>query len=127
MSNLKFYFCKHCGKIIFLLKDSGVPTVCCGEEMLELKAGVTDASSEKHVPAVKIEENKVSVTIGSVEHPMEEKHHIEWILLETNQGFYQKNLSPQMTPKAEFLLSEGEKPKAVYEFCNLHKLWKAEL
>ena len=127
MSNLKFYFCKHCGKIIFLLKDSGVPTVCFGEEMLELKVGVTDASSEKHVPAVKIEENKVSVTIGSVEHPMEEKHHIEWILLETNQGFYQKNLSPQMTPKAEFLLSEGEKPKAVYEFCNLHKLWKAEL
>ena len=127
MSDLKFYFCKHCGKIVFLLKDSGVPTVCCGDEMQELKAGVTDAAMEKHVPAVKIEANKVSVTVGSVEHPMEEKHYIEWILLETNQGIYQKRLAPGKAPKADFLLLDGEQAKAVYEYCNLHKLWKADV
>ena len=61
---LKFYYCRHCGKIIAIVKDSGIPTVCCGEAMQELVPGTTDGSSEKHIPVIKVEGNTVSVTVA---------------------------------------------------------------
>ena len=124
---MKFYFCRHCGNIITHFKDSGVRVVCCGEKMQELVPGTTDGATEKHVPVVKIEGNKVTVTIGSVEHPMVEAHFIEWIVLETRRGFQKKELKPGEKPEADFLLAEGEDAVAAYEFCNLHGLWKAEI
>ena len=124
---MKFYFCRHCGNIITHFKDSGVRVVCCGEKMQELVPGTTDGATEKHVPVVKIEGNKVTVTVGSTEHPMVEAHFIEWIVLETRRGFQKKELKPGEKPEAEFLLPEGEAAVAAYEYCNLHGLWKAEI
>ena len=122
---MKFYRCNVCGKIIVILNDTGVPTVCCGESMTELKAGITDAAVEKHVPVYEIADGKVSVTVGSVEHPMLENHFINWICLETTNGYQIKYLKPGSEPKAEFVLAAGESVTAVYEYCNLHGLWKA--
>ena len=121
---VKFYYCKHCGKIIVVVKDSLAPTICCGEEMLELVPGTTDAAVEKHVPVVNVEGNKVTVCVGSVAHPMLPEHFIEWIVLVTDKGIQKKKLTPGSEPKAEFALLDGEKVVSAYEFCNLHKLWK---
>lgn len=122
---MKFYKCKHCGKIITILANEGVPTICCGEEMFELIPGTTDAAVEKHVPVVSIKGNKVDVVVGSVIHPMTPEHFIQFIVLETEKGFQVKELTPSDEPKASFTLAEGEKIVAVYEYCNLHNLWKA--
>lgn len=121
---LKFYFCKHCGKIIGIVKGSEkIPTICCGETMAELIPGVTDAAAEKHVPVISVEGNCVTVSVGEVAHPMTEEHFIEWILLKTDKGFQEKWLKPGDEPKAQFLLVDGEKAESAYAYCNLHKLW----
>lgn len=122
---MKFYRCEHCGNIITYVKDAGVPVVCCGEEMEELKPGTVDASVEKHVPVVETDGFLVTVTVGSVEHPMIPEHHIEWIVLETSEGSQWKMLSPGQPPRAEFMLNEHDKAISAYEYCNLHGLWKA--
>ena len=123
---MKFYICKHCGKIIVMLKETAVPTICCGEAMKELIPGTTDAAVEKHVPVISVNGNKVTVTVGSVAHPMAAEHYIEWILLATDKGNQRKLLKPGEEPKAEFMLLDGEKAVAAYEYCNLHGLWKGE-
>lgn len=123
---LKFYYCKHCGKVIVNVKSTPVPTICCGEAMAELVPGVTDAATEKHVPVIQIDGSVVTVSVGQVAHPMQEEHYIEWILLQTDKGIQKKWLKPGDDPKAVFALSEGEKVIAAYEYCNLHKLWKAQ-
>jgi superoxide reductase len=123
----KFYICKHCGNFIRKVKDSGVSVVCCGENMKELIANTTDAATEKHVPDVTIEGDKVSVQVGSVLHPMLEEHHIEWIYVKTNQGAQMKCLEIGKDPVASFALAQGESVVEVYEYCNLHGLWKKEI
>ena len=122
---LKFFRCNHCGNIIVKIKDSSVPVVCCGENMQELVPGTTDAAVEKHLPVYKVTGSSVSVTVGSVLHPMLPEHSINWICLQTNKGFQLKYLNPGEEPKAVFALADGEKVEAVYEYCNLHGLWKA--
>lgn len=122
----KIFRCKHCGNIITHLTNSGVPVVCCGEKMVELVPNTTDAATEKHVPDVKVEGNKVLVTVGSVEHPMVEEHFIEWILVESKQGIQVKWLKAGEKPTHTFVLSECDELVAVYEYCNLHGLWKKE-
>ncbi len=122
---MKFYVCAHCGNIVAYMKNSGVPVMCCGEKMQELVPGTSDGAAEKHVPVVKTEGAKVTVEVGSVEHPMVEKHFIEWIVLETENGFQKADLKPGQAPRAEFVLAEGEQMTAVYAYCNLHGLWKA--
>lgn len=123
-SSQKFFICKHCGNLVGLVLNNGVPLICCGEEMTELVANTVDASKEKHVPVVEIKDNIVYVTVGSVLHPMEEAHHIEFIYLETKNGGQRKCLTTE--PKAEFALVDDELI-AVYEYCNLHGLWKTEM
>ena len=88
-----------------------------------LQAGAVDAAKEKHVPEVAKQQEEVSVTVGSVIHPMEEKHYIEWIALETSQSFQMKYLQPGMEPKVTFSLIEGETVVKAYANCNLHNLW----
>lgn len=122
---MKFYVCKHCGNIIAYAKNSGVPVVCCGEPMQELAPNTTDAAQEKHVPVVATENNKITVTVGSVAHPMTEAHYIEWIALQTKQGNQRKQLHPGDEPKACFCICGGDEVEAVYAYCNLHGLWKA--
>ena len=124
---MKIYRCTHCGNIAVLLHDAGVPLVCCGQKMEALIPGSVDAAQEKHVPAVTRTGSTVEVTVGSVEHPMLAEHWIEWILLETDRGYAVRRLSPGATPRASFLLGDGETPKTVYAYCNLHGLWKTEL
>lgn len=123
---MKFYVCEHCGNFVGMIKDTGVPMMCCGQKMTELVPGTTDAAVEKHVPAVAVDGNKVSVTVGSVEHPMIAEHYIEWVAIETEKGAQRKALKPEKTPKAEFALTDDDKLVAVYAYCNLHGLWKAE-
>lgn len=122
---LKFFRCNHCGNSIVKIKDSSVPVVCCGENMQELVPGTTDAAVEKHLPVYEVNGSSVSVTVGSVLHPMLPEHSINWICLQTNKGFQLKYLNPGEEPKAVFALADGEKVEAVYEYCNLHGLWKA--
>ena len=120
-----FYICEHCGNIITKVREKGVPVMCCGQKMTELIPGTTDAAQEKHVPVYQVEGNKVWVTVGAVEHPMLEEHYIEWICLKTREGVQFKHLKPGEAPKACFPLCEGDEVEAVYEYCNLHSLWKA--
>lgn len=123
----KFFICKHCGNIVEIVKDSGVPIVCCGEKMSELKANTSDGAVEKHVPVVDINEGVVKVAVGSTLHPMIEAHYIQWIYLRTNKGIQKKYLNPESSPKAEFLIDKDEVVEEVYEYCNLHGLWKKEI
>ena len=127
MSNVKFYICEHCGNIVEKIQDKKVPVVCCGEKMKLLEPGVVEASHEKHIPVVSVNGSEVRVEVGSVAHPMAEEHSILWVCLETCCGVYRKNLSVGNPPVASFVLSDGEKPVAVYAYCNLHGLWKSEL
>ncbi|NLZ69343.1 MAG: desulfoferrodoxin [Spirochaetales bacterium] len=124
---MRFYRCKHCGNIIGKIYDSGVPVVCCGENMYELVANTTDAATEKHVPVIKVEGNLVTVTVGSVEHPMLDNHFIQWIYLQTKQGGQRKSLNPGDKPQVVFALAPNDEAVAAYEYCNLHGLWKAEV
>ncbi len=123
---LRFFYCKHCKKIIAMVKDSGTPTICCGDEMIELIPSATDGAVEKHVPIIRVEGNLVTVTVGSKNHPMEAQHYIEWILLQTNHGIQKKWLKPGQEPKADFAIFTGEKVEAAYEYCNIHQLWKSD-
>lgn len=124
--DVKFYRCKHCGNIITKIYDSGVSVVCCGDEMEEITANTVDASKEKHVPSVSVAGNIVKVEVGSVPHPMEEKHYIMWIYLHTKKGGQIKYLTPGEEPIAMFAL-EDDSLVAVYEYCNIHGLWKTEI
>ena len=129
----KFYKCRHCGNVIHKVVDSKVPVVCCGEQMQELIPNTVDASGEKHVPFVTnlIEcnckgecENMLKVQVGSVPHPMTPEHHIAFIYVETENGGIRIDLKDK--PEAEICVCT-DKPVAVYEYCNLHGLWKTEL
>ena len=122
---MKFYVCEHCGNMVEMVKDAGVPVMCCGQKMTELIPGTSDGAVEKHVPVVTIDGNNVSVMVGEVEHPMVEAHFIEWIAIETSTGIQRKSLKPGQEPKAEFVLADGESVINVYAYCNLHGLWKA--
>lgn len=119
--------CEGCGKIVAVVKGSACPTKCCGEPMVEMVPNTTDGAHEKHVPVIKVEGNLVTVTVGSVEHPMLEEHSIEWIMLETKEGRQRKTLKPGMKPQAVFAITEGDEVVAAYEYCNLHGFWKAEI
>lgn len=108
------------------ITKTGCDVFCCGEPMEELIPGTTDAAVEKHVPEFTVNGNIVDVTVGSVEHPMLDAHYIEWIALETEQGGQRKALKPGDAPKASFAITDDDKVVAVYAYCNLHSLWKAE-
>ena len=122
---MKFYICEICVNIIAMVKKSGAPVSCCGQKMKELEPGTTVAAVEKHVPVFEVKDNKVLVTVGSVEHPMLEEHYIEWIAVQTTAGNQRKVLKPGDKPQACFALCDSEEIEAVYAYCNLHSLWKA--
>jgi len=126
MCETKFFICEHCGNIVGLVKDAGVPLMCCGQKMKKLEPGTVDASLEKHVPVVSVEGNTVKVNIGAVAHPMTEEHSITWVYLQTDRGGQRKCLAPGEAPEVTFALSD-EKAVAVYAYCNLHGLWKADV
>ena len=121
----KFFKCRHCGNVVTKVVDSGVPVVCCGEKMEELIPNTVDASGEKHLPVVtRINDCSIKVEVGSVAHPMLPEHHIVFIYVETENGGIRVDLNDK--PEA-VVCTCTSKPIAVYEYCNLHGLWKTEL
>ena len=122
----RFYVCEHCGNMAGLIHDAGVPMMCCGQPMKHLVANTTDAATEKHVPAVTIEGNTLKVHVGEVTHPMLEEHYIQLIYLQTENGGQRISLHPNEAPEATFSI-EHDAPVAVFEYCNLHGLWKKEI
>ncbi len=122
---MKFYKCDTCGRIVVAVSETDVPLVCCGKPMRELAAGTTDGAKEKHVPVWEVKDGKVCVTVGSVAHPMLPEHFIEFVALRTKFGCQVKKLHPGEEPKICFAILEGDEVVAVYEYCNLHGLWKA--
>ena len=122
----KFLRCEHCGNIVGMIHSSGVNPVCCGQKMTGLEAGTVEASREKHIPVVTLEDNIVKIEVGAVEHPMVEEHSILWVYLETDKGGQRKCLEVGKAPVVSFALSD-EKPIAAYAYCNLHGLWMSEL
>lgn len=123
---VKFYICKHCGNIVGLIHNAGVPLVCCGEKMSELVPNTTEAATEKHLPVVEMDGNVVKVSVGSVEHPSTEEHYIAWVYLQTAHGGQRKAIQPGEKPEVSFALQDDELI-AVYAYCNLHGLWKTEI
>ncbi|MBE5799037.1 MAG: desulfoferrodoxin [Clostridiales bacterium] len=124
--NTKFYICPDCGLVIESIHDSGISPSCCGMKMDELIPNTVEASGEKHIPVATVEDGIVTVNVGSVDHPMQTAHFIEWVQLSTENGLQRKYLKPGDAPQITFALC-GEKPLAVYAYCNLHGLWKTEL
>ena len=121
----KFYKCRHCGNVIEKIVDSKVPVVCCGEKMEELIPNTVEASEEKHLPVVtRIDDCTIKVEVGRVAHPMLPEHHIAFIYVETENGGIRVNLSDK--PEA-VICTCSSRPIAVYEYCNLHGLWKTTL
>ena len=122
---VKLFRYARCGKIIAMVNEKPVPTMCCGEPMKELEANTEDGAVEKHVPVYSLEGNILKVKVGEVQHPSVENHYIMWILVQTDKGNQRKQLAWNDNPEAEFALLPGEKVVAVYAYCNLHGLYKA--
>ena len=124
---MKIFKCMQCGNMVTLLKEARGLLKCCETDMVELGPNTVDASLEKHVPVIKINEREVIITCGETLHPMEENHYIEFMVLETDKNAYFHSLKPGDSPVSSFLLVPDEKVIAAYAYCNLHGLWKSEM
>ncbi|MFQ3546839.1 MAG: desulfoferrodoxin [Termitinemataceae bacterium] len=119
----EIYKCDICGNIVEVLHGGAGELVCCGQPMKKLSENTTDAAKEKHVPVIEKTSSGYKVSVGSIAHPMEEKHYIEWIELIADGLSYRKYLKPGDAPIAEF--SVNAQTVGAREYCNLHGLWKA--
>ena len=126
MKNIKLYKCKICGNLVYSVEDSGVVPVCCGSEMSLLTANTEEDKFEKHIPVITRKDDKVTVAVGEVEHPMTDTHYIKWIMLNTCKKMYVKELKPNDKPVAEFCICKDECIDSAYAYCNLHGLWVKE-
>jgi superoxide reductase len=120
---LQIYKCDTCGNIVEVLHGGGGELVCCGQPMKFFKENTVDAAKEKHVPVVEKSADGFKVKVGSVAHPMEEKHWIEWVELIADGKVYRQFLKPGQAPEATFCIKADK--VAAREYCNLHGLWKA--
>jgi len=122
-----FFYCEICGNLVGQIKDGGGALVCCGTDMVELKANAVDAAQEKHIPVFSVDGKNIDVKVGSAAHPMEADHSIEWVYIATKDGAQRKALSPGMEPETSFALSDGDELVAVYAYCDKHGLWGAQV
>ena len=120
---LQIYKCEACGNIVEVLHGGGGELVCCGEPMKLLVENTVDAAKEKHVPVIEKVDGGVKVSVGSVAHPMEESHHIEWVEIIADGEAYRQFLNPGEAPEATFCIKADQ--ITAREYCNLHGLWKA--
>ena len=119
---LQIYKCEICGNIVELLHEGAGQLVCCGQPMKLYKENTVDAAKEKHVPVVEKTEKGIKVKVGSVAHPMEEKHYIEWVEVVVGDKAYRQFLKPGQAPEALFdVQAQGVVAR---EFCNLHGVWR---
>jgi superoxide reductase len=116
------YKCILCGNIVIVYHGGDGELVCCGQPMKKMAENTSDGAKEKHVPVIEKVQGGYKVKVGSVAHPMEEKHYIEWIELTADGKSYYQHLKPGQAPEAVFLIA-AEKVSA-REYCNLHGLWK---
>ena len=121
---MKFYYCDTCKSIFTFVNQPTEHINCCGNPIKELVPNSTVASVEKHVPVVERVGNHITVKVGKEAHPMLPEHYIEWVVIETTQGYQLRNLKPGDAPMAEFELSFNEEILNTYAYCNIHKLWK---
>ena len=119
---LEVYKCEICGNIVEILHGGKGKLICCGQEMILLLVKTEDQGKEKHVPVFEKNENTLNVKIGSVPHPMEENHYIEWIEVITENGILRKFLKPGEKPEAVF--ETNENIIELREYCSIHGLWK---
>ena len=112
-------------EILSTIREVRQGVSCCGRVMLEMEPNMVDASGEKHKPVVEENGRNVLVHVGEIPHPMENVHHIQWVILETSRGYYKRHLQPGAAPVARFTMQEDEEVRSVYEYCNLHGLWKS--
>ena len=120
---LQIYKCEVCGNIVEMLHAGAGQLVCCGQPMKLFRENTVDAAKEKHIPVIEKTAAGIKVTVGSVPHPMEQTHYIEWIEVIADGKAYRKFLNPGEAPEATFEI-KAEKVTA-REYCNLHGLWKA--
>lgn len=121
-AKLEIYKCSICGNMVEMVHEGAGELICCGQPMAHLVANTVDAAKEKHVPVKEAIAGGLKVKVGSVAHPMEEKHYIEWIEIIADGKAYRQFLKPGEAPEAVFPV-EGE--WTAREYCNLHGLWKA--
>ncbi len=121
MNNI--YKCNVCGNIVELIHEGGGELVCCGQPMDLIKNKEKEEGTEKHLPVVTNADSGVIVNVGEVDHPMEEKHYIEWVEVTTDIGTYRKYLKPEEKPSASFCIRESQ-IKSVREYCSVHGLWE---
>jgi len=119
----EIYKCTVCGNIVEVLHAGEGELVCCGQPMVLMTENTVDAAKEKHVPVITKVAEGYRVAVGSVAHPMEAKHWIEWIELVANGRVYRQNLEPGQVPEATFTIKADH--VSAREYCNLHGLWKA--
>lgn len=122
---MKFYRCKICGNLVQLINDGGGELVCCGASMEELEPKTVDEGREKHIPVIERKDDVINVKVGSVPHPMTEAHYIEWIVIVYNNKVMRVNLHPNSDPSAKIKIEERFDEIEVYEYCNIHGLWKS--
>ena len=120
---LEVYKCEVCGNIVEVLHGGKGELVCCGQPMKLMKENTVDAAKEKHVPVIEKTADGFKVKVGSVPHPMEEKHYIEWVEIIADGEAYRYFLKPGAAPEATFKISASS--VTAREYCNLHGLWKA--
>jgi superoxide reductase len=120
---LEVYKCEACGNIVEVLEGGAGELVCCGDPMKLMAENTVDAAKEKHVPVIEKVDGGFKVTVGSVAHPMEEKHYIQWIELIADGKAYRQFLEPGQAPEAVFSIDAAQ--VIAREYCNLHGLWKA--
>jgi superoxide reductase len=120
---LEIYKCELCGNIVEVLHEGKGELVCCHQTMKLFQENTVDASKEKHVPVIEVLEHGIKVKVGSIAHPMEEKHYIEWIEVIADGKAYRQFLNPGDEPEAVFCIDAKE--ITAREYCNLHGLWKA--
>lgn len=121
----QIYKCEICGNIVEVTHASGGTLVCCGQPMTLVTENTVDAAKEKHIPVIEKSDSEIVVKVGSVEHPMEEKHYIEWIELQFKDKVYKKFLKPGDKPEAHFKVCDTNGEFTARAYCNLHGLWKA--
>ncbi len=119
------YKCEICGNIVEVLHGGAGELVCCGQPMQLMEAKTEDAGKEKHVPVIEKTDLGIKVKVGSIPHPMEEKHFIEWVAVITDRGIFRKFLNPNEKPEAEFQIKETI--LKAREYCNIHGLWTTKM
>ena len=121
---LQVYRCNRCGNVVEVVHAAAGTLVCCGQEMELQRENTTDAAGEKHVPVVEKADGGVKVKVGSVAHPMQAEHFIEWVQVVVDGQAYRQFLQPGEAPEAFFPVdAEG---LVAREYCNLHGLWKSD-